>query len=1217
MTHDQNLPPALPCDCTSTEPAPDQTTLPALPRGCVPAVQRRRPSKKAGGRLPDRPDVGGCPPGFHRPPSTRLPFTDLYPYIPNLTPIPGTDGALNKAALAVSALGVIYTLQAWFEQAGNDFVWVELNGLQVASYTVSDADAAIGKDITLNIESVRFIDQANNTLQGFVKRFSGTTDQTDALSIWVDQKEPGGLDPQASTPTINENLARVRFEDPTIEAFGIITQPAAQLGIKVIIDKYPVNPLVDQVYHRKEGDVIFISIGGVIATHQVSSFEASGNAPIVITINYGTWLQVTPGVNILEWFVRDKAGNQSIGFSVPRLIQSNVGGGTGPLLPEGSVVESDYDAGSDEDFIDTDSQSSDLNFEIPIRNHGWAANDQALVTYLGLTATGETSKHTETVNVPQPNALRIYVPLPLAFAKKLAGGRLLITYERVRAGEANTPSNAVVYSMRGTPVDNSRPAPIVKGLVGGALPVDTDPVEITVPFFGQDPSDKVDLIIEGKTLDGTPVYAKYSEIAGTGPIDYFLDYASVFAALEGSTFKAYYVVNEDFTRPSKSVTVQVGDIAVTLPPPTSAEAPPPDHVFDELVSKGNLRALVHPHSSIALNDEVRIVATGSKPGGSVTTAWLKVTPTWFGSPLPFTIARAMVLANKDGTMTLHWEVRTLPTDTPLKSLPLIVNVGAKLQLNECPSLLESTYVAPCVVHLNPLHVWTPSPRIVTFRVKYPMNPADLVTLVVQNKPGVGMPAIPGKPGIPDAGHDYITFAYISDFVAAYVGESFTAHFEVKRNNEIIESPKLTVDVDALSEQTLDLVSVPEAQGGLIDTSQPNSVEAKAWPFFKQQQPVFIHLQCVENLFLRQGIKVSAAEFTARRTRDLIPQDYLDKLNDGGTLNVLASVSMDETGLESNAIALKPVSYGIQRKASIVKHIPVGQGRHRIVIRPDSQVAFVLNIGSGSISVIDIPTANVVQTLIVPKCWGIALSADGTKLLASYYHEILNPGSFVRVFDAHTYTLLAHIQLGRRLPEDITTTSGQPSWGYAAISEWLNSYYEHRLVKLNLLNHTVQAVSPTVPSQISRVFMSPENILFADLGASFGMRRYNTASDSWITSAPFPGAVADLAFSQTGDNGFYVKGTELGVFNRKLNTLLLKVTTFDNARMVATHPIAEKIYVGDFDRDEVSILDTTNDRPELISVLPEFHGPMDAEVTPDGKHMLVANGKADFATLVKL
>ncbi|NVZ54280.1 hypothetical protein HX792_28400 [Pseudomonas sp. B6002] len=909
MTHDQNSLPATTCSCTSTDLTSDQTQPPAVPCGCVPIVQRRKPGRKPGGRLPDRPDPGGCPPGFHRPPSSRQPFAALYPYIPNLTPIVGTDGALNNAALTVSALGVIYILYAWLEQAENDFVWVELNGLEVKSYTVSETDAALGKDITLNIESVRFIDQANNTLQGFVRRLSGVVEETTLLNVWVDTKAPGGLDPQASTPTINENLARPRFEDPTIEAFGIITQAAAQLGIKVIIDDYPVNPLVDQVYHRKEGDVIFISIGGVIVTHTVTSFEASGNAPIVITINYGIWLQVTPGVNILEWYVRDKAGNQSHGFSIPRLIQSNVGGGTGPLLPEPYVLESDYDGGSDEDFIDTDAQLSDLNTEISIRNYGWALNDQVLVTYLGLTSTGEPLKHIETADIPQPNALRIYVPLPLEFAKKLAGGRLLITYERVRVGEANTPSNAVVYSMRGTPVDNSRPAPVVKGLVGGVLPVDTDPVEITVPFFGQDPSDKVDLIIEGKALDGTPVYAKYTEIAGTGDLDYFLDYSSVFAPLEGSSFKAYYVVNDDTTRPSKSVVVQVGDIAVTLPPPTSPEAPPPDHVFDELVSKGNLKALVHPHSSIALNDEVRVVAIGSKPGGSITTAWLKVTSTWFNSPLPFTIARAIVLANKEGTMTLHWEVRTLPTDTPLKSLPLIVNVGAMLQITDCPSLLESTFVSPCVTQLNPLNVWTPSPRIVTFRVKYLMQPTDLVTLVVQGKPGLGMPSIPSKPGVPDAGHDYITFAYGSDFVAAYLGEPFTAHAEVQRNGNVIESPKLTVNVDALSEQTLELVSVPEAVGGVITASGTNNVRVTQWPFFKAGQAVFIFLENTSgNLTLRDGTVVSPSEYTVGYTSNPIPQSFLNSLEDGSTLTIKGYLSLDGTQDISAAIALKEVTY---------------------------------------------------------------------------------------------------------------------------------------------------------------------------------------------------------------------------------------------------------------------------------------------------------------------
>lgn len=147
-------------------------------------VPRKKPNKTPVGRLPDRRPTGGCPPGTQRLPSTQLRFADLTPYIPNLTPIPGTDGALNKAALTVSALGVIYILYAWFEQAENDFVTVKLNGEIVAHYTVTDDDAKIGKDITLRIASARFIDQANNTLQGFVKRLSGVTDETKVLSIW-------------------------------------------------------------------------------------------------------------------------------------------------------------------------------------------------------------------------------------------------------------------------------------------------------------------------------------------------------------------------------------------------------------------------------------------------------------------------------------------------------------------------------------------------------------------------------------------------------------------------------------------------------------------------------------------------------------------------------------------------------------------------------------------------------------------------------------------------------------------------------------------------------------------------------------------------------------------------------------------------------------------------------------------------------------------------
>ncbi|TFY96066.1 YncE family protein [Pseudomonas nabeulensis] len=1176
----------------------------------MPTVQRKRPSKKPGGRLPDRPDFGGCPPGFHRPPATRLPFAELYPFIPNLTPIPGTDGALNNAALTVSALGVIYILEAWFQQAENDFVWVELNGLEVKSYTVSETDAAIGKDITLNIESVRFIDQAFNKLQGFVRRLNGTIEETTLLDIWVDTKAPGGLDPQTSTPTINENLARPRFEDPTIEAFGIITQAAAQLGIKVIIDDYPVNPLVDQVYHRKEADVIFISIGGVIVTHTVTSFEASGDAPIIITINYGTWLQVTPGVNILEWFVRDKAGNQSHGFSMPRLIQSNVGGGVGPLLPEGLVPESEYDADLDEDFIDTDTQSSDLSFEVPIRNYAWAANDKVLVTYLGLTSTGEPLKHTETANVPQPNALRIYVPLPLTFAKKLAGGRLLITYERVRVGAANTPSNAVIYSMRGVPADNSRPAPIVKGVQGGVLPVDTDPVEITVRFFEQDPGDKVDLIIEGKALDGTPVYAKYTEIAGTGDIDFYLDYFSVFSALEGSSFTAYYVVNNDTARPSKSVTVQVGDIQVTLPPPTSAEAPPPDHVFNELVSKGNLKALVHPHSSIALNDEVRLVANGSKPSGSITTSWLKVTSTWFGADLPFTIPRAIVLANKEGTMTLHWEVRTLPTDTPLKSLPLVVNVGAMLQITECPSLLESTYVSPCVTQLNPQNVWTPSPRIVTFRAKYLMLPTDLVKLVVQNKLGPGMPDIPSRPGVPDAGHDYITFSWNSNFVATYLGESFTVHFEVQRNGNIIESPKLTVNVDALSEQARDLVSVPEASGGVIDTSLANHVEIKAWPFFAKDQSVFIDLKGPPDHPQRTGKVVSAAEFTAKHTSDLIDRDYWSGFDNGANMTVHARVSLDGFNNKDTAIALKPMPYVIQRKAQIIKTILVGDNPSQIVITPDGKKLFVMN--HGSISVIDTLQQKVVHTIVTSSLQGIAISNDGTRLFGANAGA-LGQGVYNYIFSTDTYGILGW--------------NYNDYWALSAASNKNDSkvYYgdysaSHFGIAIfnspgNTFSKRIILSRPLYPYSIKP---DPDGAiaLIVNRNSTYPyMQRIDLRTDTLIGNTPgFSGPVNDVAFEAEGTRAVCATTNQVSMMDYHTNIVVGSLPGFTSVQRVACHPHLKRAYVSD---NTVKVLDTSGTTPVLVDTL-SFPSPAFALlVSPDGQYLYVTSPNADLITIVKL
>lgn len=269
---------------------------------------------------------------------TAFRFTPLY--IPNLTPIFNTDGGLNAAALVVNALGVLCVLKTWLEQAEFDFIELKLNDVTVDQHTVSKDEADNGLDIVLFIESSRLIDQANNKIQVFVTNLAGTTDQTKAFNILVDAQAPVGRDPIVSTP-YNENMARVRFADPTIEAFGIITDENAIAGVRMLIEPYPLDKSVPAVHHIKEGDVIHLSIGGVIIKHTVSASEATGAAPISIWAYFGTWQAVGAGEFIVEYFVVDLVGNHSPGFSPPHIIQSQIGGNTEPLSPAVFVVESD------------------------------------------------------------------------------------------------------------------------------------------------------------------------------------------------------------------------------------------------------------------------------------------------------------------------------------------------------------------------------------------------------------------------------------------------------------------------------------------------------------------------------------------------------------------------------------------------------------------------------------------------------------------------------------------------------------------------------------------------------------------------------------------------------------------------------------------------------------------------------------------------------------
>lgn len=910
MTYDHN-----------TEPGNDDQ--PALP-----AVFATPRSAKAG-QLPiaKKPLSGGLRPnlyrpgGFTSPPSAgtilndkafiNTPFHLLPLYFPTLwNPVPGHDGGFNAAALVVNQFGVICIVNAYLGQAENDFISLRLNAVQVAFHTVTEDEAINGQPIVLFINSSRFIVQANNTIQAFLTPLGGNDDQSPLFNIFVDRQLPVSPFPTFNKP-YNENMAVLKFTDPVIEAFGVVTLAQMQLGTEVEIANYPLDRTLPQVHWRKEHDVITVSIGGATFSHTVTAFEASSNDPIKFTLYFGFWSQVPDGVRLAEWNVRDKVGNPSPGASPPRLIQADSGASTEPLLPELFASESDYDPVRDQDFIDTRHLAGDTPLELLIRNQGYLVGDNVVITVRALAADGTSSEKVINYLVTSITPIRVYIPLDLDFLLQLAGGLILLTYKRVRPGVPDRPSHGVLYAIDGEPVEHGLKAPIVLDLVDGALPANTNPVRIVVAhYFGQLPNDRIDLIVTGSTVNGTPKHAEFTDMAGTGDLTFLLD-NTFFAELDGGYFSAFYTVNGTALRPaSRSVTVPVGDAQAVLPPPWTLQATPPDLTFDPVISLANLNVRVGTHPVIVEGAQVRLTAIGTQPGGSFTSAWFNVDLNWEGSDLPFTVPRLIVLANLNSTMRLYYEVIPAPGATPLFSRDLTISVGMALRLLTPPTVLEATAISPEEAVLNPLHVLPPSPIILTIRVPATdLLPTDDVTVRILGMPGLGEPIIPSKPGVPDAGQNYITFTLQSHFVAAYLNSFCEVFFTVMRNGNPTESAHLKLNVDPLPSSTLDVVSVPQASGGVINVNIANDVQIEPWPFFRAGQAVFIQLEhTAGDHTVRDGLVVTAQEFTNKKTLDPILSSYLSPLPNGSSLIVNAKVSLNGNNLEGTAQSLKPMTY---------------------------------------------------------------------------------------------------------------------------------------------------------------------------------------------------------------------------------------------------------------------------------------------------------------------
>ncbi len=1149
----------------------------------------------------------------------NTPFELLPLYLPTLSnPVSGFDGGLNRAALELSPKGVICILPSWRHQAGNDFVELKLNGTRVDFHTVTDEEARQSAQIVLHVESARFIREAENELQAFVFGVGNNNDKTPLFKIKVDTEAPGGRDPVASTLE-NENLPKPVFPQDVID-FGV-TPENSSTPIPVSIGYYPVNTNLPRVNHRKVRDEIRLSLGGSVVKHSVTEFEATGEAPIIININTGKWDEVGDGVHVCEYEVVDEVGNHSQGFSPPQVIEVRRNTGAEPLLPAAYIYES-VERPGENDLLDADKlKGGDATIVVEVNRLGYEAHDILRLKISGRTADGQLITHS--YDHPIDSTIRAQrIHWPYADIVPLIDGRIQLTYQRLRLNALPRNSFDRLVDITGTPVEAGLAPPIVVEAVGGNLPAATDPVTVIIrALTGYSANARVLLVLNGTYANGRSYYAEYPARAGL--VDIYLELPNgpngEIAQLEGGSLSLHYTVNGG--PPSRRLNLNVGGLRAVLPPPITREAVPPDYVFDPDKNRGNLNVTVKAHPAFTLGATVYLHAEGSAPGGSAPPMEFEIDENWLGADLPFVVARLYVTANLNGTQRLYYTV-VKSGQRDMLSEALTIRVGVALNL-PVPEVLESTSITPTLSRLNPVHVLPPRAEVVTVRVRYnPMLASDDIQAYIIGKPGLGTPDIAIKPGIPAPGEDYVEFTVATPFVGANMGQSCQVLYEVIRDHKTEPSKELTLDIQALPEQDLDLVSVPqaEANSGVIDVTKAHDVRIDAWPFLRYDpenpQSVWIDAEGTANEVLRNGTPLTSEEFAAKRILTPIPASYLRRLNDGSPVDFQTYVSLDGGG-RATAQPLVPARYRIKRQAGIIGSIDVGSAPKYIIMSPDGSRVYVVNRVSSTVSFIDTATNRVIYTYVGGTALSLGrmvLSPDGLTLYVAQTGTALYGYGSVSVIDTQNFTGRTVTCLG--LANDVAVSS-DGRYLYVASTYYyvnLNPVYSARIHRFDRNDNYSLTTIITTPT--GRLFTSmtinPEGSRLY-VGSNYGLVIYDVPSNTQLD-------LLHTYFTEqvykADTKSIYAIYADLDIYDtaplRRRKTLPLKDLY---ASGLVLSPIRETAYIANSPDNAVVIVDTRID--ELSGIIRGFHNPGGVAVTPDGNTAYVTNQDGGTVSVVAI
>ncbi|WP_409018940.1 beta-propeller fold lactonase family protein [Brevundimonas vesicularis] len=268
----------------------------------------------------------------------------------------------------------------------------------------------------------------------------------------------------------------------------------------------------------------------------------------------------------------------------------------------------------------------------------------------------------------------------------------------------------------------------------------------------------------------------------------------------------------------------------------------------------------------------------------------------------------------------------------------------------------------------------------------------------------------------------------------------------------------------------------------------------------------------------------------------------------------------------------------------------------------AQNAYITNFGSNTVSVIDLASDTVIETIAVGRGpYGVATSRDGHRVYITNFEN-----STVSVIDTASLSVVGTILVGH-----------QPS-GLALTPDDSRLYVTNRLsgtvsVVNTLNNQVIQTITDL--DGANGITISPDGSKFYVSSQDFGTKVYNAYDHTFLSNLSSLGTQSNIESSLNGENAYTVSNSSTTFLT--INTLNQEVLSTSNSADPAFRIKISKdgklLYLSIPNRRIIQVYDL--DEEEFTASIPVNLRPTGLSLSPDGNRLYVVNTESNNVSVI--